>query len=422
MMRWLLWTLVLWWGMSPLHAAEPERVALLPVSSLGMPEVQTQVLFNQLQERLSLQFSLVPQAEVASAFEQAIRALPGAECTEENCLALVQESLQVNRVFSLQLLQDADSQLTQLSLSLIQGKQRIVKNEHCLNCQLPTLLQSVETVADKLLKDLPDAPKPEAGNPELRVNPETLELAKGATAAVSVSVQGPLTGAVTVSLSASESGLLSLEPETLTFTPEVAEVPQTVQVTAVADSGWSASRTLALTLTVTQSEDVNYGFLAPTSLPVTLQAQEPLVAVVPLPEPLPAPPPDPPPEPSPSEASSGWVWHAVTLGVTGFSMLQAKGAADSYNALESENQELAQRYATSPDPALKSQYESNQASMNSLKATYQTWDLVTYVGLGVEAYLLLADPFAEPASPEPESLLSWVPQPGGFRVQWVHSF
>ncbi len=434
--------LLLVWVLCLTHGWAKERVALLPVSSLGMSPVQTQVLFNQLQERLSRQFLLVPQAEVESAFEDAIQSLPGEACTEENCLARVQETLNVNRIFSLQLLQDQESALTQVSLSLIQGKQRVVKNENCVGCGLPKLLEAVEAVAENVLGNLPEEAEPPAPEPPgFRLTPEQLDLTEGAEGSFSLVVTGTLTGPLTLEFEASDAGAVTLSPPTLTLPPEQAGVPQTVRVRATDDTVRTGDRTLNLTGVLTEVTDLNYGFLALPTLTVTIREDDPPAAPQPPPavaeQPPPAPPPDAarkplpqlePPlqtreEPSASSGTPRWVWHAVTLGLTGVSMLQARSAADEYNALESENQDLAQRYASSGDHDLKDQYESNQASMASLKTTYQTWDLVTYLGLGVEAYLLLSSPDAEARQGEETvDRFAWLPQPHGFRMQWQHPF
>ena len=81
--------------------APKEPAALLPVSFLGLSQTQAQFLLNRLQERLSTEFALGAQSEVADAFDRAVKALPGAQCTEENCLALVQQFLKVKLVFNL---------------------------------------------------------------------------------------------------------------------------------------------------------------------------------------------------------------------------------------------------------------------------------------------------------------------------------
>ena len=58
---------------APLSAQSlKESAALLPVSFLGLPQTQAQFLLNRLQERLSTEFTLVAQSEVADAFDRAV--------------------------------------------------------------------------------------------------------------------------------------------------------------------------------------------------------------------------------------------------------------------------------------------------------------------------------------------------------------
>ena len=126
----LVWTMLAFALMAaPLSAQSlKESAALLPVSFLGLSQTQAQFLLNRLQERLSSEFALVSQSEVADAFDRAVKALPGAQCTEENCLALVQQYLKVKLVFNLQVVQDEDAGLTQLSLSLTEGAAPCARN------------------------------------------------------------------------------------------------------------------------------------------------------------------------------------------------------------------------------------------------------------------------------------------------------
>ncbi|MGA1600480.1 MAG: hypothetical protein ACO4AU_15635, partial [bacterium] len=269
------------WCASGLFAQGKEPAALLPPSSLGMSPVQTQVLFNQLQEQLSDRFRLVPQAEVEAAFEQAVKALPGAECTEDNCLALVQEYLNVELIFSLQILQDEESQLTQLSLSLIQGKQRVVKNENCIECGLRNLIGALDSLVGKLLAERPEAQPPELvqppAEPGITITPERLEVEEGGTDEFEVSVESPLTGDVVVQIGAEQAGggnLLAISPNTLRFTPENWALPQKVRVSTFNDTILTGDRTLQLTLEVTEAGDLDYGFIALPTLPVLVLEDE----------------------------------------------------------------------------------------------------------------------------------------------------
>jgi hypothetical protein len=140
--------------------------------------------------------------------------------------------------------------------------------------------------------------------------------------------------------------------------------------------------------------EVRSGLLTNLTFPLLAAPKpEPKPVVAPKPEPAPEPVPEPELESVPKTAvkessDSKWLWHTVTLGITGLAMLQSKSAADEYNSLYDRNEELAKAYASNPDSSYKSEYDSNQSKMGSLKSSVQTYDLITYIGLGVEAYLL----------------------------------
>ncbi len=88
-------------------------------------------------------------------------------------------------------------------------------------------------------------------------------------------------------------------------------------------------------------------------------------------------------------------WHYVAVSVTLVSALLSYNAANSYNDLSAKNTTLATQYANSSSSsekaAYKSEYDSNASQMKSYKSSMQTWDILTLLGLGWEAYLLMSD-------------------------------
>ncbi len=102
--------------------------------------------------------------------------------------------------------------------------------------------------------------------------------------------------------------------------------------------------------------------------------------------------PEPEPEISPS---SDKTWHYVAISVTLVSALMSYNAANSYNDLSAKNSTLATQYAnsssSSEQASYKSEYDSNASKMKSYKSSMQTWDILTLLGLGWEAYLLMSD-------------------------------
>ena len=73
----------------------PETI-IIPVSSLGeVNETRKQILQNTLEEQLKRYFKLVSQERFLKAQESAFEELDYEDCTEEQCIMLIQEMLQV---------------------------------------------------------------------------------------------------------------------------------------------------------------------------------------------------------------------------------------------------------------------------------------------------------------------------------------
>jgi len=98
-----------------------------------------------------------------------------------------------------------------------------------------------------------------------------------------------------------------------------------------------------------------------------------------------------------SEKSSSpeYTWHYAAVSVTLVSALMSYNAAKSYNDLSAKNSTLATQYAnsssSSEQASYKSEYDSNSSKMKSYKRSLQIWDILTFLGLGWEAYLLMSD-------------------------------
>ena len=93
--------------------------------------------------------------------------------------------------------------------------------------------------------------------------------------------------------------------------------------------------------------------------------------------------------------SPEYIWHYAAVSVTLVSALMSYNAAKSYNDLSAKNSSLATQYANSSSSneqaSYKSEYDQNASKMESYKSSMQTWDILTLLGLGWEAYLLMSD-------------------------------
>ena len=82
-------------------AQEKQPAALTPIGALGeFTKMEKQIIFNSLQESLSIRYLLASQKSFEAAQEQAFEELEYDECTEDQCFALIQQILQVDKPFS----------------------------------------------------------------------------------------------------------------------------------------------------------------------------------------------------------------------------------------------------------------------------------------------------------------------------------
>ena len=95
------------------QSERPETI-VIPVGTLGdISDIRKQIIQNTLGQELTKYFRLVPQDKFEAAQEKAFEELEYEECTEDQCIMMIQELLQVENVFSLQIVaEDVDSQLS----------------------------------------------------------------------------------------------------------------------------------------------------------------------------------------------------------------------------------------------------------------------------------------------------------------------
>ena len=134
------------------QAAKPPAL-LSPVVSLGpITTVQRQIIFNHLQAELSERFELISQRRYEEAQQKAFEELELEECTEENCIRYVQDTLQVEVHFSLQLLQD--QKITQLTLTLVDLDRTVTRVEVCEDCSTLDLNESVSDLVEEMYEEI----------------------------------------------------------------------------------------------------------------------------------------------------------------------------------------------------------------------------------------------------------------------------
>ena len=131
-----------------LSQERPETI-VIPVSSLGeVSEVRKQILQNTLEDELKSHFRLISQDRFEEVQEKVFEELEYDECTEEQCIVMIQEMLQVENVFHLQVLGEGDD--TQLSLSWRTLDEKRKETDYCEGCKTKKLTQSIQVLVQKL--------------------------------------------------------------------------------------------------------------------------------------------------------------------------------------------------------------------------------------------------------------------------------
>jgi len=146
---------------SPLfgQSERPETI-VIPVGTLGdISESRKQIIQNTLSQELTKYFRLVPQDKFEAAQEQAFEELEFEECTEDQCIMMIQELLQVENVISLQLVEeDGDSQL---SLTWVGLEEKKVLTDFCEGCKTKELNSKIELLVKNMVQQIGQVTKVE---------------------------------------------------------------------------------------------------------------------------------------------------------------------------------------------------------------------------------------------------------------------
>ncbi len=253
--------------------AQKETAALfMPVTPEGMRPVKVQYLLNLMEEELSTRFVLLSNTKVYDAYERAIMLLPEKECTEDNCLALMQKFLEVRLIFTFGVLVLKDSVV--LALKLQDGPQKFTKNVECENpCRNKQMKKGVSTLVAMILEQSRKKPELAApADPAIHAELDTAELQEGGSPGIlSVKLGAKPTARVAVGVLSLPKSLLDLQPDTVEFGPENWEQFQQVRVYARNDARMNGRREAELVVQVSESSDMNYGFVDPVTLKVAIE-------------------------------------------------------------------------------------------------------------------------------------------------------
>ena len=131
---------------------KPESI-VVPVAILGeVSDIRRKILQNTLNETISTKFRIVPQERFEQAQEQAFLELDYEECTEDQCIMLIQEMLQVEHLFQLEVI--AEGKMIQLSLKLATIYEKKNKTDLCENCTTRQLVDRLRQLTLSLLAEV----------------------------------------------------------------------------------------------------------------------------------------------------------------------------------------------------------------------------------------------------------------------------
>ena len=144
---------------SPLfgQSERPETI-IIPVGTLGdISDSRKQIIQNTLSQELTKYFRLVPQDKFEEAQEKAFEELEYEECTEAQCIMMIQELLQVENVFNLQIVaEDGD---TQLSLTWVGLEEKKVLTDFCEGCKTKELNSKIELLVKNMVQQISQVTK-----------------------------------------------------------------------------------------------------------------------------------------------------------------------------------------------------------------------------------------------------------------------
>ena len=126
------------------------QAIIVPTGSLGeVSEIRKKILEKTLESSLDDYFAIVPKDLFEEAQEKAFEELDYEECTEEQCIVLIKEMLQVENSFQLVLMAEGDD--TYISLNWNDLDRKRVQEEICEKCDTKKLRESISLLVNTLV-------------------------------------------------------------------------------------------------------------------------------------------------------------------------------------------------------------------------------------------------------------------------------
>jgi len=136
---------------SPLfgQSERPETI-IIPVSGIGdVSNTRKLILENTLTDELKKHFRIIPQEKYEQVLEQVFQELEYEECSEDTCIMRVQEMLQVENVFNLQVIGEGND--SQLNLKWITLDEKKNEEDFCEGCGTGELRKMIVGLVEKLV-------------------------------------------------------------------------------------------------------------------------------------------------------------------------------------------------------------------------------------------------------------------------------
>ncbi len=132
------------------QSSERPETIVVPVSVIGeVSDSRKQILQNTLDDKLKEHFRLIPQDQFERVQDKVFEELDYEECTEDQCIVMIQEMLQVENLFHLQVISDEGD--TQLSLKWVNLDEKRVEEDYCEGCKTRELRKRVGGLVDELV-------------------------------------------------------------------------------------------------------------------------------------------------------------------------------------------------------------------------------------------------------------------------------
>ena len=114
-----------------------------------MSKARIKILEKTLESKLDDYFAIVPKELFEEAQEQAFQEMDADECTEDQCIRMIQELLQIENAFKMDLIFDEGD--TQISITWNDQEQKRVEEDYCEGCKTKELRLMIGGLVEKLV-------------------------------------------------------------------------------------------------------------------------------------------------------------------------------------------------------------------------------------------------------------------------------